>query len=108
VCDAELVAAPEYAAIHIPDDLSFEEAAAAPLVFLPAWHMLIGRAHLQPGEDVLVLAASSGVGMAAIQIAKMFQCRVIATAGGKDKMAKARELGGLCDRSLPAGHRRRG
>jgi NADPH:quinone reductase-like Zn-dependent oxidoreductase len=89
----EMLAAPEYAAIPIPDDLSFEEAAAAPLVFLTAWHMLMSRAKLQPGEDVLVLAASSGVGMAAIQIARLFQCRVIATAGGEEKMARARELG---------------
>ena len=73
--------------------MSFEEAAAVPLVFLTAWHMLMTRATLQPGEDVLVLAASSGVGSAAIQIAKMFQCRVIATAGGEEKLAKARELG---------------
>jgi NADPH:quinone reductase-like Zn-dependent oxidoreductase len=64
-----------------------------PLVFLTAWHMLMTRARLQPGEDVLVLAASSGVGSAAIQIAKLFQCRVIATAGGERKMAKAVELG---------------
>ncbi|MBS1858324.1 MAG: zinc-binding dehydrogenase [Acidobacteria bacterium] len=91
--NTELLAAPEYAAIPIPDDLSFEEAAAAPLVFLTAWHMLMERAKLQPGEDVLVLAASSGVGMAAIQIARLFQCRVIATAGGEEKMARARELG---------------
>jgi NADPH:quinone reductase-like Zn-dependent oxidoreductase len=91
--NAELLAAPEYSAIQIPDDLSFDEAAAAPLVFLTAWHMLMGRARLQPGEDVLVLAASSGVGSAAIQIARMFQCRVIATAGGEEKLAKARELG---------------
>ncbi len=91
--DTELLAAPEYSVIQIPDDLSFEEAAAAPLVFLTAWHMLTGRARLQPGEDVLVLAASSGVGSAAIQIAKLFQCRVIATAGGEAKLAKARELG---------------
>src|SRR6476646_4283091 len=88
-----MLAAPEHAAIAIPDDLSFEEAAAVPLVFLTAWHMLMARAGLQPGEDVLVLAASSGVGSAAIQIAKMFHCRVIATAGGEEKMAKARELG---------------
>ncbi|HXA48885.1 MAG TPA: zinc-binding dehydrogenase [Candidatus Acidoferrum sp.] len=91
--NTELLPAPEYAAIPIPDDLSYEQAAAAPLVFLTAWHMLMGRAKLQPGEDVLVLAASSGVGMAAIQIAKLFQCRVIATAGGDEKLAKARELG---------------
>jgi NADPH:quinone reductase-like Zn-dependent oxidoreductase len=91
--NAELVAAPEYSVIQIPDDLQFEEAAAAPLVFLTAWHMLMTRAKLQPGEDVLVLAASSGVGQAAIQIAKMFQCRVIATAGGEEKLARAREIG---------------
>src|SRR5437763_3262179 len=91
--NTEMLAAPEYAVIPIPDDLTFEEAAAAPLVFLTAWHMLMARAKLQPGEDVLVLAASSGVGMAAIQIAKLFQCRVIATAGGEAKLARARELG---------------
>jgi NADPH:quinone reductase-like Zn-dependent oxidoreductase len=91
--NTEMLAAPEYAAIPIPDDLSFEEAAAAPLVFVTAWHMLFGRAKLQPGEDVLVLAASSGVGMAAIQLARLFQCNVIATAGGEEKLAKARELG---------------
>jgi len=78
--NTELLAAPEYSVIRIPDGLAFEQAAAAPLVFLTAWHMLMARAKLQPGEDVLVLAASSGVGMAAIQIAKMFQCRVISTA----------------------------
>ncbi len=91
--NCELLAAPEYSVIRIPDDLGFDEAAAAPLVFLTAWHMLIARARLQPGEDVLVLSASSGVGSAAIQIARMFQCRVIATAGGEEKLAKARDLG---------------
>jgi len=89
----EFMTAPEYAVIPIPDGLDFEHAAAAPLVFLTAWHMLFGRAGLQAGEDVLVLAASSGVGMAAVQIAKLFHCRVIATAGGEPKLAKARELG---------------
>ncbi|MDQ6663952.1 MAG: zinc-binding dehydrogenase [Acidobacteriota bacterium] len=91
--NTELLAAPEYSAIEIPDDLSFEKAAAVPLVFVTAWHMLLGRARLQAGEDVLVLAASSGVGSAAVQIAKLFHCRVIATAGGEAKMAKAKELG---------------
>ena len=91
--DAELLAAPEWTAIQIPDDLNFDEAAAAPLVFLTAWHMLVGRAQLQIGEDVLVLAASSGVGSAAIQLAKLHRCRVIATAGGEAKLAKAKELG---------------
>jgi len=91
--DCELLAAPEYSAIQIPDDLSFEEAAATPLVFLTAWHMLFARAGLQAGEDVLILSASSGVGSAAIQIARLFHCRVIATAGGEAKLARARELG---------------
>lgn len=91
--NVELLAAPEYSVIPIPGDLPFEEAAAVPLVFLTAWHMLMTRAKLQPGEDVLVLAASSGVGSAAIQLAKLFQCRVIATAGGEEKLERARQLG---------------
>ncbi len=91
--NTELLAAPEYSVVRIPDSLSFEEAAAAPLVTLTAWHMLMTRAKLQAGEDVLVLAASSGVGACAIQFAKLLQCRVIATAGGEAKLAKARELG---------------
>jgi NADPH:quinone reductase-like Zn-dependent oxidoreductase len=91
--NAELLAVPEFSIIRIPDRVTFEEAAAVPLVFLTAGHMLTARARLQPGEDVLVLAASSGVGSAAIQIAKMLQCRVIATAGGEEKLAKALALG---------------
>jgi NADPH:quinone reductase-like Zn-dependent oxidoreductase len=89
----EYMAAPEWAVIPIPAELSFADAAAVPLVFLTAWHMLFARAGLEAGEDVLVLGASSGVGSAAIQIAKLFHCRVIATAGGEAKMAKAAELG---------------
>jgi NADPH:quinone reductase-like Zn-dependent oxidoreductase len=89
----EYMAVPEVYAIPIPDALSFENAAAVPLVFLTAWHMLVARAKIRPGEEVLVLAAASGVGSAAIQIAKMLGCRVIATAGGEAKMARARELG---------------
>ncbi|MGH9662578.1 MAG: zinc-binding dehydrogenase [Bryobacteraceae bacterium] len=91
--NCELIAAPEYSVIPIPESLGWEVAAAAPLCFLTAWHMLIGRARLEAGEDVLVLAASSGVGQAAIQVAKLFHCRVIATAGGEAKLAKARETG---------------
>ena len=91
--DREFVAVPEYAVIPIPDSLSYEAAAATPLVFVTAWHMLITRARLQPGEDVLVLAASSGVGMAAVRIAKWLRCRVIATAGNEDKLKRALALG---------------
>ncbi|MCL4796648.1 MAG: zinc-binding dehydrogenase [Bryobacteraceae bacterium] len=89
----ELMAVPEYAVVPIPEALGYVEAAAAPLVFLTAWHMLFARAGLKPGEEVVVVAASSGVGMAAVQIAKLFHCRVVATAGGEEKMAKARALG---------------
>ena len=91
--DAEYIAVPEVYAIPIPGDLSFEEAAAVPLVFLTAWHMLMSRARVERGEDVLVIAASSGVGSAAVQIARLQGCRVIATAGGTEKLARARELG---------------
>ena len=90
---AELVAVPEVNAIPIPDEFSFDEAAAVPLVFLTAWHMLVDRARLRTGEDVLVLGAGSGVGSAAVQIAKLFQARVLATVGSEPKLAKARELG---------------
>ena len=91
--NAEYIAVPEVNALPIPGDLNFEQAASIPLVFLTAWHMLVGIAKIRLGEDVLILGGSSGVGIAAIQIAKLFHCRVIATAGGEEKMAKARELG---------------
>lgn len=90
---AEFVRAPEVNCLPFPENLSFEEAAAVPLVFQTAWHMLVARAELQPGEDVLILGAGSGVGSAAIQIAKFFGARVIATAGSDEKLAKARQLG---------------
>jgi len=90
---AEFVRCPEVNCFPYPGNLSFEEAAAVPLVFQTAWHMLIARAELQPGEEVLVLGAGSGVGSAAIQIAKFFGCRVIATAGSDEKLTKARGLG---------------
>ena len=73
--------------------MSFSDAAAIPLVFLTAWHMLVTRCRIRPGEDVLVIGAGSGVGSAAIQIAKMFQAQVITTAGSEAKLHKARELG---------------
>ena len=90
---AEYVRSPEANAVPIPGDLSFEEAAAVPLVFLTAWHMLMTRARLQPGEDVLVLGGGSGVGSAAIQIAKLIGARVFATVGTEEKGKRARELG---------------
>ena len=90
---AEYVKSPEMNVIPIPGDLTFDEAAAVPLVFVTAWHMLITRAKLQLGEDVLVIGAGSGVGTAAIQVAKLMQARVIAVAGTDAKLEKARELG---------------
>ena len=90
---AELVAVPGVNIIPKPSQLSWEEAAALPLVTLTAWHMLVTRANVQPGEDVLVHAAGSGVGSIAIQIAKLRGARVITTASSDEKLAKARELG---------------
>ncbi len=90
---AELVAVPGANVIPKPLNLSWEEAAAVPLVTLTAWHMLVTRAAIQPGESVLVHAAGSGVGSVAIQIAKLFGARVIATASSDAKLSKARELG---------------
>lgn len=90
---AEFVTVPLANLIPIPDTLSFESACAFPLVFLTAWRMLVVRAQVKRGEDVLVWAAGSGVGMAAIQIAKLFGARVIATAGSEAKLQLARSLG---------------
>jgi NADPH:quinone reductase-like Zn-dependent oxidoreductase len=91
--NCELIAVPAANVIPIPDSLDFDQAASVPLVFVTAWHMLVGRAGIRPGQTVLVLGASSGVGIAAIQIAKFFHCRVITTAGDEAKLAKGRELG---------------
>jgi len=91
--NCELIAVSPANVIPIPDTLDFNQAASVPLVFLTAWHMLVGRAGVRPGQTVLVLGASSGVGIAAIQIAKLFQCRVLTTAGDESKLEKARALG---------------
>jgi NADPH:quinone reductase-like Zn-dependent oxidoreductase len=90
---AELVKAPAANVIPMPENLSFEEAASIPLVFVTAWHMLLGRAGLQRGETVLVNAAGGGVGIAAVQIAKLWGARVIASAGSDAKLEKAKALG---------------
>ncbi|HMB67940.1 MAG TPA: zinc-binding dehydrogenase [bacterium] len=79
--------------IPVSDRWSAEEWAATPLVFLTAWHMLVGRARVRPGETVLVMAAGSGVGSSAVQIARHLGCRVVATAGTPEKLERARELG---------------
>ncbi|HXW17646.1 MAG TPA: zinc-binding dehydrogenase, partial [Candidatus Acidoferrales bacterium] len=90
---AQFVCSPEVNAIPKPERLSFEEAAAVPLVFLTAWHMLVSRAKVQPGEWVLVLGAGSGVGTAAIQLAKVLGARVIASASSNEKLEHALKLG---------------
>jgi NADPH:quinone reductase-like Zn-dependent oxidoreductase len=91
--NCELMAVPAVNVIPIPDSLDFNQAASVPLVFLTAWHMLVGRAGIRLGETVLILGAGSGVGIAAIQIAKLFHARVITTAGDENKLEKARALG---------------
>jgi NADPH:quinone reductase-like Zn-dependent oxidoreductase len=90
---AELVAVPGVNIVPKPPELSWEEAAALPLVTVTAWHMLVTRVNVQPGETVLVHAAGSGVGSIAIQIAKLRGARVITTASTGEKLEKARELG---------------
>jgi NADPH:quinone reductase-like Zn-dependent oxidoreductase len=90
---AELVKVPVQNVVAIPDSVSFVEAAAFPLTFVTAWHMLVTRAQVQRDEDVLVLAAGSGVGQAAVQIARLHGARVIATAGSDAKLEQARALG---------------
>ena len=90
---AELVTVPAANLLPIPDTLDYVTAAAFPLTFLTAWHMLVSRARLEAGEWVLVLAAGSGVGQAAIQVARLHGARVIATAGTAAKRRRAEELG---------------
>src|SRR5712692_5389149 len=89
---AEFTKIPAVNAVPIPAGMDFIQAAAVPLVFLTAWHMLVTLAQLRNGESVLVHGAGSGVGSAAIQIAKLHGARVIATAGSDEKLAKAKEL----------------
>jgi NADPH:quinone reductase-like Zn-dependent oxidoreductase len=90
---AELIKVPTQNVVAVPDSVSFVEAAAFPLTFVTAWHMLVTRANVQRNEDVLVLAAGSGVGQAAVQIARLHGARVIATAGSDAKLEQARALG---------------
>jgi NADPH:quinone reductase-like Zn-dependent oxidoreductase len=90
---AEYVKVPEVNILPIPEEMGFEAAAAFPLTFLTAWNMLVNLAHVKRGDEVLVMGAGSGVGSAAIQIAKLFGARVIAAAGSDDKLGKAKGLG---------------
>ncbi len=90
---AEFVAAPAKYILPKPEKLNWHETAAFPLAAMTAYHMLIRKVQMQYGDWVLVYGASSGVGSAAIQIAKAFGARVISTAGSSEKSELAKKLG---------------
>jgi NADPH:quinone reductase-like Zn-dependent oxidoreductase len=90
---AEYVKCPARQAIPLPDHYPFEEAACLPITFGTAWRMLVTHARVAPGEAVLVHGAVGGVGLAAIQIAKLAGARVLATASTAEKLERATELG---------------
>ncbi len=90
---AELVKVPAENIVPLPEGIDFEAGAAVPLAMLTAWHALVAKADLRPGQTVLVQAAGSGVGSAAIQVAKLIGARVITTVGSDDKADFARALG---------------
>lgn len=90
---AEKVRAPARGTHRLPDGLSFEQAAAGQVVFTTAWHMLVARGRVEPGQTVVVQAAGSGIGHAAVQVAAMAGAFVIATAGAAAKLERAREMG---------------
>jgi alcohol dehydrogenase len=84
---------PEVNVSKIPENVTFDDAAAVSMVGMTSWHMLVGRAGIKPGQTVLIMGGTSGVGMVGIQIAKLYNCTVIATAGNKEKMDKCTEIG---------------
>jgi NADPH:quinone reductase-like Zn-dependent oxidoreductase len=90
---AEYVVAPARAVLPLADSVSYDAAAAGQVVFTTAWHMLVERGKVKAGETVLISAAGSGIGHAAIQIAKLAGATVITTAGSDEKLARAREDG---------------
>jgi NADPH:quinone reductase-like Zn-dependent oxidoreductase len=90
---AEQIAVPASNVYELPDDLSFEEAAAFPLVFETVYRMLMTRAGLEEGEWVLVWGAGSGIGSAALVLAKALGAKVVATSSSDEKLSKASELG---------------
>lgn len=89
---SEVTHLPEVNVVKIPQNVSYEEAAAASMTLLTSWHMLVGRAKIRPGLTVLIMGGGSGVGSFGIQIAKLYGCTVIATASG-DKLDKCKKLG---------------
>ncbi|KAG0512203.1 MAG: alcohol dehydrogenase [Nitrosopumilales archaeon] len=89
---AEVTHLPEVNVLKIPENVNYDEAAAASMTLLTSWHMLVGRAKIRPGQTVLIMGGGSGVGSFGIQIAKLYNCTVIATAS-PDKLDKLKELG---------------
>jgi len=90
---AQAIAVPVQNLLPYPENLSFAQAACLPLVFLTAWQMLVDKARIRPGMTVLIHGGTSGVGSAGIQIAKLFGCRVVTTAGSDEKLAKCEAWG---------------
>ena len=90
---AEYIGIDETNLMKLPDQISFEEGAAAPLVFQTAWRALITKANIHPRDTVLILGASGGVGSASIQIAKLIGANVIAVTSSTDKVSSAKQLG---------------
>lgn len=90
---AEYVAVPAINVYPIPDDLSFESAAAVPLVYQTAWRGMVTRGGLRSGEAVLVTGASGGVSTAAIQLAKLFGATVFAVTAGAENVRRVERLG---------------
>ncbi len=90
---AEFVAAEADHVYRIPDEMAFEDAAAIPISYMTAWRALVTRAALKPGEDVLVIGASGGTALAAVQIARLMGARVFAVTRGAEKVERIRELG---------------
>ncbi|MCH8972530.1 MAG: alcohol dehydrogenase catalytic domain-containing protein, partial [Thaumarchaeota archaeon] len=88
----EITHLPEVNISKIPENVSYDEVAAASMTLLTSWHMLVGRAKIRPGLTVLIMGGGSGVGSFGIQIAKLYNCDVIATAS-PDKLDKCKELG---------------
>ncbi|MCD6726352.1 MAG: zinc-binding dehydrogenase [Solirubrobacteraceae bacterium] len=90
---ADYVVVPERNLIELPDDFDLVKAAAFPLGYSTAWHQLMVRGGLRAGEWVMIQAAGSGIGMAALQMAKLTGAHIIATAGSDEKCRKAIEMG---------------
>jgi NADPH:quinone reductase-like Zn-dependent oxidoreductase len=92
-CQAEYVSVPEKYILPKPKNISFDEAAAFPLAYMTAYHMLTEKVQLKPGESVLIWGASSGIDSAAIQIARLYKTKVITTVSSKEKKKFAKQLG---------------